>query len=361
MSDHSASNGGENLIEIRNLKKYFPVKRGVLIERLVGNVKAVDDISFTVRKGETIGLVGESGCGKTTTGRVITRLEKATAGEVSFEGREILSLEGEELRRLRRELQIVFQDPYSSLNPRMTAGNIVSFPLVTHNLYPGPRRDKRVGELLELVGLTREQAKWYPHEFAAGERQRIVLATALATNPKFVFCDEPVSALDVSAQAQVLNLLRDIKAQLDITIMVVAHNLCVVEYLSDRVVVMYLGKIVEMAETDDLYRRPLHPYTQALMSAVPTVEVGRSSTEIVLQGEIPSPLNPPRGCRFHTRCQAKVGQVCEGVEPKLVDFGNGHYSACHLVTSPSDEEMRAAGLLPEETRTAIARAKKGES
>ena len=360
MSNHSASDRGELLIEIKNLKKYFPVKRGVLVERHVGDVKAVDDISFKVKKGETIGLVGESGCGKTTTGRVITRLETATAGEVSFEGRDILSLGGEELRHLRRELQIVFQDPYSSLNPRMAAGNIVSFPLVTHNLYPGTQRDKRVGELMELVGLTRDQAKWYPHEFAAGERQRIVLATALASNPKFVFCDEPVSALDVSAQAQVLNLLRDIKAQLDITIMVVAHNLCVVEYLSDRVVVMYLGKIVEMAETDDLYQRPLHPYTQALMSAVPTVEVGKPSTEIVLQGEIPSPLNPPKGCRFHTRCQAKIGQVCEGIEPKLVDVGNGHYAACHLVTGPSDEEMRAAGRVPDETRAAIAMAKRGE-
>ncbi|MCX5906702.1 MAG: ATP-binding cassette domain-containing protein [Deltaproteobacteria bacterium] len=324
MSNSSASNGDDILVEIKDLKKYFPVRRGIFIERHVGDVKAVDDISFTVRKGETLGLVGESGCGKTTIGRVITRLEKATAGEVRFEGRDILSIEGEELRQLRRDLQIVFQDPYSSLNPRMAAGNIVSFPLATHNLYPGSQRDKRVGELMELVGLTKEQAKWYPHEFAAGERQRIVLATALATNPKFIFCDEPVSALDVSAQAQVLNLLRDIKAQMDITIMVVAHNLCVVEYLSDRVVVMYLGKIMEMADTDDLYHRPLHPYTQALMSAVPTVEVGRSGSEIVLQGEIPSPMDPPRGCRFHTRCQAKIGEVCEVIEPKLVDVGNGH-------------------------------------
>ena len=360
MSDHSASNGGDILIEIKNLKKYFSVNRGIFIEKHVGDVKAVDDISFVVKKGETIGLVGESGCGKTTTGRVITRLEQATAGDVRFEGRDILSLEGEELRQLRRELQIVFQDPYSSLNPRMSAGNIVSFPLVTHNLYPGPQRDKRVGDLLELVGLTKGQAKWYPHEFSAGERQRIVLATALATNPKFIFCDEPVSALDVSAQAQVLNLLRDIKAQFDITIMVVAHNLCVVEYLSDRVVVMYLGKIVEMAETDDLYQRALHPYTQALMSAVPTVEVGRPGSEIVLQGEIPSPMNPPKGCRFNTRCQSKIGEVCENIDPKLIDVGNGHYTACHLVSPPSKEEMGAANLMPEQTHAAAAFTKRGE-
>lgn len=352
------------LIEVRNLKKHFPVKRGILVERHIGDVKAVDDISFTVRRGETIGLVGESGCGKTTTGRVITRLETATAGEVSFEGRDVLAMAGEDLRRLRREMQIVFQDPYSSLNPRMTAGNIISFPLATHRLYPGPQRDKRVGELLELVGLTRDQAKWYPHEFSAGERQRIVLATALASDPTFLFCDEPVSALDVSAQAQVLNLLRDLKAQLDITIMVVAHNLCVVEYLSDRVVVMYLGKIVEMAETDDLYQRPLHPYTRALMSAVPTVEVGRSGHEIVLQGEIPSPLNPPRGCRFHTRCQAKIGEVCERIEPRLMDVGGGHFVACHMVLAPSEDELMSANLNAVETRAQIAmvrsRADRGE-
>ena len=361
MSNQSASVSGEILIEVKNLKKYFPVKRGIFIEKHMGNVKAVDDISFSVKKGETIGLVGESGCGKTTTGRVITRLEQATAGEVRFEGQDILGLEGEELRQLRRELQIVFQDPYSSLNPRMTAGNIISFPLATHRLYPGPQRDKRVGDLLELVGLTKGQAKWYPHEFAAGERQRIVLATALATNPKFIFCDEPVSALDVSAQAQVLNLLRDIKTRLDITIMVVAHNLCVVEYLSGRVVVMYLGKIVEMAETDDLYQRPLHPYTQALISAVPTVEVGRTGSEIVLQGEIPSPMNPPRGCRFNTRCQSKIGEVCENIEPKLIDVGNRHYTACHLVGTPSHAETRAADRAPEQAHAADAITKRGES
>jgi len=292
----------------------------------------VDGISFDIGSGETVGLVGESGCGKTTTGRMIMKLIPPTAGEILFDGQPISGLSFEQERAYRRQVQMVFQDPFSSLNPRMTVGSIIGYPMRIQNAYPGAARDQRIRELLELVGLSRYQASWYPHEFSGGERQRVGIATALALNPKFIFCDEPVSSLDVSAQAQILNLLKDIRQEFNLTILMVTHNLSVVEYLSDRVVVMYLGKIVEVANTADLYRDTLHPYSKALISAIPTPDpdAERVREQIVLRGEIPSPLNPPSGCRFHTRCQAFIGDVCRDVEPELREVRPGHFAACHL-------------------------------
>jgi oligopeptide transport system ATP-binding protein len=320
------------LIEVRNLVKHFPVRAGFLGGRAPGAVRAVDGISFDIGGGETVGLVGESGCGKTTTGRMIMKLIPPTAGEIHFEGQPIGGLSFEQERAYRRQVQMVFQDPFSSLNPRMTVGSIIGYPMRIQNAYPGPARDARIRELLELVGLSRYQASWYPHEFSGGERQRVGIATALALNPKFVFCDEPVSSLDVSAQAQILNLLKDIRREFNLTILMVTHNLSVVEYLSDRVIVMYLGKIVEIASTADLYRDTLHPYSKALVSAIPTPDpdVEREREQIILRGEIPSPLNPPTGCRFHTRCQAYVGDICRDVEPDLREVRPGHFAACHL-------------------------------
>ncbi|HXJ83809.1 MAG TPA: ABC transporter ATP-binding protein [Candidatus Methylomirabilis sp.] len=320
------------LVEVQNLVKHFPVRGGLLGGGGTAAVRAVDGITFEIGSGETVGLVGESGCGKTTTGRMIMKLIPPTSGDVLFEGRSIGSLSFEQERAYRRQVQMVFQDPFSSLNPRMTVGNIIGYPMRIQNAYPGPARDRRIRELLELVGLSRYQASWYPHEFSGGERQRVGIATALALDPKFVFCDEPVSSLDVSAQAQILNLLKDIRSELDLTILMVTHNLSVVEYLSDRVVVMYLGKIVEIAATADLYRETLHPYSKALVSAIPTPDpdVEREREQIILRGEIPSPLSPPSGCRFHTRCQAYIGDVCRDIEPALREVRPCHFVACHL-------------------------------
>ena len=320
------------LIQVQNLVKHFPVRQGLLARGPAAAVRAVDGITFDIGRGETVGLVGESGCGKTTTGRMIMKLLVPTSGEILFEGEPIGALSVEQEKAYRRQVQMVFQDPFSSLNPRMTVGSIIGYPMRIQGAYPGAARDARIRELLELVGLSRYQANWYPHEFSGGERQRVGIATALALNPKFVFCDEPVSSLDVSAQAQILNLLKDIRREFQLTILMVTHNLSVVEYLADRVVVMYLGKIVEIAGTADLYRETLHPYSKALISAIPTPDpdVEREREQIILRGEIPSPLNPPSGCRFHTRCQAYIGDICRDVEPDLRAVRPGHFTACHL-------------------------------
>jgi len=340
------------LLEVKDLVKHFPVRRGFWASGPPAAVRAVDGISFDIRRGETVGLVGESGCGKTTTGRMIMKLIAPTAGEIRFEGKSIGGIPFDEERAYRRNVQMVFQDPYSSLNPRMTVGSIIGYPMRIQNAYPGPARDARIRELLELVGLSRYQASWYPHEFSGGERQRVGIAAALALNPKFVFCDEPVSSLDVSAQAQILNLLKDVRREFNLTILIVTHNLSVVEYLSDRVVVMYLGKIVEVASTADLYRETLHPYSRALVSAIPTPDpdVEREREQIILRGEIPSPLNPPTGCRFHTRCQSYIGDICRDVEPELREVRPGHATACHLYSGPAvapaaPGTSRAAGQL----------------
>jgi len=319
------------LIEVNNLVKYFPIHAG-LLSRHVGDVKAVDDISFAIKKGETLGLVGESGSGKTTTGRLLLRLIEATAGEVKFEGKDILKLSRAEMRRLRKEMQIIFQDPYASLNPRMTVGDIIGEPLTIHKLASGKELESRVQELLRLVGLQPYHANRYPHEFSGGQRQRIGVARALAVDPKFIVADEPVSALDVSIQAQVVNLLQDLQHQLGLTYLFIAHDLSVVRHISNRVAVMYVGKLVELADKDSLYERPLHPYTQALLSAIPIPDpdIEARRKRIILVGDIPSPVNPPSGCRFHTRCPIAF-ERCKVEIPAFKDYGGGHFAACHWV------------------------------
>src|SRR5579862_1334343 len=317
------------LIEVRNLKKYFPVRKGVF-SRVVAQVRAVDDVSFALAPGETLGLVGESGCGKTTAGRSLLRLIEPTSGEVLYNGANLLALSPPELRRHRRDLQIIFQDPYSSLNPRMTVGAIVSEGLTVHGIGEKSERIDRVKETLEQVGLDPAYVNRYPHEFSGGQRQRIGLARALVLNPKFIVCDEPVSALDVSVQSQVVNLLVDLKEKYGIAYLFISHDLSVVQYISDRVAVMYLGEIVESAKSAELYQSPLHPYTKALLSAVPVPDPDRKRTRIILQGDVPSPLNPPSGCRFHPRCPVAIQGLCDKVTPKLLDYG-GHQAACHVV------------------------------
>ncbi|MFW6264548.1 MAG: ABC transporter ATP-binding protein [Bacillota bacterium] len=320
----------KKLLEVKNLKKYFPVKAGI-IKKTVGHVKAVDDISFDIKEGETLGLVGESGCGKSTTGATILRLLEATAGKVNFAGKDILSLNKKDMREIRKEIQIVFQDPYASLNPRMTVAEIVGEPLEIHNLAKSKKeKEEKVSSLLDRVGLTREQMNRYPHEFSGGQRQRIGVARALAVNPKLIIADEPVSALDVSIQAQVINLLQDLQQEFGLTYLFIAHDLSVVKHISDRVAVMYLGKIVELANKDDLYKNPGHPYTQSLLSAIPIPEPEGKKDRIILKGDVPSPINPPSGCSFHTRCP-KAKDICKKVEPEFKDYGNGHYVSCHLM------------------------------
>lgn len=318
------------LLEVKHLKMYFPVTAGALVQRTVGHVKAVDDVSFVVRRGETLGLVGESGCGKTTTGRCILQLYRPTAGTVRFDGKDLCAMNERELRGMRRHMQVIFQDPYSSLNPRMTAGSIVGEPLLVQGLAPGQRAYReRVAELLSLVGLRTSMADRFPHEFSGGQRQRIGVARALAVNPQFVVCDEPVSALDVSIQAQIVNLLEELQEKFDLTYLFIAHDLSVVRHISDRVAVMYLGHIMEIAVRDVIYASPLHPYTQALLSAVPIPdpEVDSQRKRIPLTGEVPSPLNPPAGCVFHPRCHMATAE-CREVVPELREVQAGHWASC---------------------------------
>ena len=328
-----ATNGkvSERLVDVRNLVKYFPVRAGIL-QRVAGWVKAVDDVSFHIYEGETFGLVGESGCGKTTVGRTILRLIPATSGTVIFEGKDINSLKGPELKTMRRDMQIIFQDPFSSLDPRVPVGESISEGLRIHTNKSAQERYEIVVEMLARVGLRADHARRYPHEFSGGQRQRIGIARALALRPRLIVCDEPVSALDVSIQAQVLNILRELQRDFGLTYLFIAHNLSVVEHFSDRVGVMYLGKMVEIAERDELYENPLHPYTQALMSAIPIPDPTLKRKRILLEGDVPSPLNPPKGCRFHTRCPLAFDK-CSEEEPPLKDYGDEHFAACWLLES----------------------------
>lgn len=315
------------LLEVKGVKKYFPIKRGIF-SKTVGNIKAVDGVSFQVNKGETLGLVGESGCGKSTTGRLVLRLLEPTAGEVFFAGQDIYKLGSDQLNKLRRDMQIIFQDPYASLNPRLTVEDILVEPLVIHNIGDGPSRRQRVRELLELVGLSDYHGVRYPHEFSGGQRQRIGIARALALNPKLVVCDEPVSALDVSIQSQVLNLLLELQARLGLTYVFIAHGLNVVKHVSDRVGVMYLGEIVEIADSDELYLQAKHPYSRALLSAVPVPDPDAKLERIILTGDVPSPANPPSGCKFHTRCPECM-DICKTRQPVLRPLTKQHLVACH--------------------------------
>jgi oligopeptide transport system ATP-binding protein len=324
------SQGEAALIQVRDLRMHFPITRGIVLRRQIGAVKAVDGISFDIKRGETLGLVGESGCGKSTTGRAILQLYRPTSGQVLFEGQDLTRLKGEELRRMRRQIQIIFQDPYASLNPRMTVGDIIAEPIRVHGLRKGAAVRQRVEELLGLVGLNPYFINRYPHEFSGGQRQRIGIARALAVEPSFVVCDEPVSALDVSIQAQIINLLEDLQDRLGLTYLFIAHDLSVVKHISDRVAVMYLGKVVELADGKTLYADPRHPYTQALLSAVPIPDptVERRRQRIILEGDVPSPINPPSGCPFHTRCPIAI-DICKAEMPPFADFGGGHFVACH--------------------------------
>ncbi len=320
----------EKLLEIKNLKKYFPVKEGVF-RKTVAHVKAVDDISFFIKRGETLGLVGESGCGKSTAGRTILRLLEATEGEIWFEGKNLLALDKKELREMRKEMQIIFQDPYASLNPRMTVADIVGEPMDIHNLASNKKeRNNKVADILDTVGLGPEYMKRYPHEFSGGQRQRIGVARALAVDPSLIIADEPVSALDVSIQAQVINLLQDLQTDFDLTYLFIAHDLSVVKHISDRVAVMYLGKIVELADKKELFDDPKHPYTQSLLSAIPVADPTYEKERIILEGDVPSPVDPPSGCRFHPRCPYAM-DVCSEIEPEFKEYGEGHFAACHLL------------------------------
>lgn len=319
------------LLKVDGLKMYFPITQGIVVQRHVGDVKAVDGLTFDIHQGETLGLVGESGCGKSTTGRAILQLYKPTAGQVIFEGEDITAMRGESLRKMRRRMQMIFQDPYASLNPRMTVGNIISEPLEVHGLLNGKERREKVKELLDVVGLNPYFVNRYPHEFSGGQRQRIGVARALALNPDFIVCDEPISALDVSIQAQVINLLEDLQQEFGLTYLFIAHDLSVVRHISDRIAVMYLGKLVELTTRDDLYAKPMHPYSQALLSAVPIPDpvVEEKRQRVILEGDVPSPANPPKGCNFCTRCP-KAFEPCYVDEPEFKEVEPGHWVACYL-------------------------------
>jgi oligopeptide transport system ATP-binding protein len=321
----------EKLVEVENLVTYFPIFSGVL-QKKTGEVKAVDDISFFIRKGETLGLVGESGCGKTTTGRSILKLEEPTSGSVIFDGKNLIEMEGEELRRMRSQMQLIFQDPFASLNPRMNVGDIIGEPLEVHNLAKGKELRDKVNDLLEKVGLAPEMAERYPHEFSGGQRQRIGIARALSASPSFIVCDEAVSALDVSIQGQIIKLLIKLREELNLTYLFISHDLSVVRHISDRVAVMYLGKIVEITTSDQIYSNPKHPYTISLLSAVPIPDpaVDRTRKRIMLKGDVPSTINPPSGCPFHTRCQMAV-ETCSSLDQKLRNMGEEHWVACDQV------------------------------
>ncbi len=324
----------EILLKVEGLKKYFPITSGLIIQKHTGDVKAVDDVSFHVYRGETLGLVGESGCGKSTTGRTVLQLYRPTAGKVEFEGVDLTTLKGEDLRKMRRRMQMIFQDPYASLNPRMTVGRIISEPLQVHHVSNSNKeRQERVEYLMSKVGLNPYFINRYPHEFSGGQRQRIGIARALALDPSFIVCDEPISALDVSIQAQVVNLLEDLQDDLGLTYLFIAHDLSMVRHICDRVAVMYLGKIVEVAETQELYTNPLHPYTQALLSAVPVPDpkVEQHRKRIILKGDVPTPINPPKGCNFNTRCPVAV-DVCYGDDPVLEEVLPEHWVACYRVS-----------------------------
>ena len=330
------------LLQVENLVKHYPILGGVFLKE-VASVKAVDGVTLTVAKGETLGLVGESGCGKTTLGRALLRLEEPTSGSVHFNGENILDYNSEQLRNLRREMQIIFQDPFSSLNPRKTVRHIIGEPLLVHGMGNRKARDERVLELMEVVGLRKEHMRRYPHQFSGGQRQRIGVARALALNPKLIVCDEAVSALDVSIQAQVVNLLKDLQEEFDLTYLFISHDLSVVEHISDRVAVMYLGKIVESTTSDKLYRRPLHPYTQALLSASPVPDPQASRNRIILKGDVPSPIDPPPGCRFHTRCLF-AKEICHKREPTYREVDKDHWVACFFAGSAGGLEVQSTNI-----------------
>jgi oligopeptide/dipeptide ABC transporter ATP-binding protein len=343
------------LIEVRNLVKHFPITSGIILQRRIGAVKAVDDVSFDVRSGETLGIVGETGCGKSTTARLIVRLLEPTSGTVCFEGEDITTRRGASLKALRREMQMIFQDPYSSLNPRKTVGSIIAEPFVIHGMLRGEgERKKRVQELMDRVGLNPEHYNRYPHEFSGGQRQRIGVARAIALEPKVLVADEPVSALDVSIQAQVLNLLRGLQREMGLTLIFIAHDLSVVRHMCDRVAVMYLGKIVELADNEGLYGFPRHPYTGALLSAVPVPDpAGGRRERQLLSGDVPSPANPPSACRFHTRCP-KAQEVCSIDEPVLEDKGSGGLAACHFPLTREEVRLRLPAALTERADVPVA-------
>jgi oligopeptide transport system ATP-binding protein len=351
--EQAATSNEQPLLEVRHLIKHFPIKSGVLIDREVASVKAVDDVSLTVREGETLGLVGESGCGKSTLCRTLLRLIEPTSGSIRFEGREIGGITQSELRPLRREMQMIFQDPYASLNPRRRVGQIVGDPMRQHGLASGAGVKKEVQELLERVGLSSEHYNRFPHEFSGGQRQRIGIARALGLRPKLIIADEPVSALDVSIQAQIINLLDDLQDEFGLTYIFVAHDLGVVRHVSDRIAVMYLGKIVEYAPARQLYTSPVHPYTVALLSAVPIPDpkLNAEREPLVLEGDVPSPVDPPAACRFHTRCPWAT-EICAEVEPPLMDFGKGRIAACHHPRNVTAEQAGAAEVVPESPESA---------
>lgn len=340
----------KDLLVVEDLKTYFPIRAGIL-QRVVAQVKAVDGVSFRIREGETFGLVGESGCGKTTVGRTILRLQPATAGSVFFDGEDVFGKRGGDLKALRRHMQIVFQDPYSSLDPRVPVGETIAEGLEIHGVRNRRERQEVVLEMLDKVGLNPYHANRYPHEFSGGQRQRIGIARALALRPKFIVCDEPVSALDVSIQSQILNLLRELSQEFGLTYLFIAHNLSVVEHISDRVGVMYLGSLAEVADRHALYQNPLHPYTQALLSAIPIPKPGRKRQRIMLRGEIPSPINPPSGCRFHTRCPF-AADICRQEVPPLEEKVTGHWAACHFVEAVGNTARLRPAVIHEDSLTA---------